>query len=82
MKIEEIEKIALEKYPITMVSIFTKRDLVDKNKERRVIFIDAYLMAIEDNKYTEDDMLKSFYAVIVAESNNGMNFERFIKTIK
>jgi hypothetical protein len=39
---EEVKKIALEKYPIEMVSIFTKMDFVDKNAERRIIFIEAY----------------------------------------
>lgn len=45
---EEIEKLAESKYPTTMVAIFTQRDLVDKNKERRKIFIEGYTECQED----------------------------------
>ncbi len=46
---EEIEKLALAKYPIEMVSIFTMRDKTDKNKERRKIFIETYQQALDEN---------------------------------
>lgn len=32
--------------------------------------------------YSEEDMLKSFMAGIKCESNNGKNFEQFIKQFK
>ena len=45
---EEIEQLALQRFPIEMVAIFTVRDKVDKNKERRKIFIETYTQCQED----------------------------------
>lgn len=60
---EEIEQLALQRFPIEMVVIFSKRDKVDKNKERRKIFIETYTQCQEnmaDKKYTEEDIRKAF----------------------
>lgn len=45
---EEIEQLALQRFPIEIVAIFTERDKVDKNKERRKIFIETYTQCQED----------------------------------
>ena len=47
-------------------------DLVDQAKE----------MEKQQQGYSEEDMLKSFMAGIKCESNNGKNFEQFIKEFK
>ena len=47
-------------------------DLVDQAKE----------MEKQQQGYSEEDMLKSFMAGIKCESNNGKNFEQFIKRFK
>jgi hypothetical protein len=39
-------------------------------------------MEKEQQGYSEEDMLKSFIAGIKCESNNGKNFEQFIKQFK
>jgi len=36
----------------------------------------------QERMYSEEDMLKSFMAGIKCESNNGKNFEQFIKQFK
>jgi hypothetical protein len=36
----------------------------------------------QERMYSEEDMLKSFMAGIKCESNNGQNFEQFIKQFK
>ena len=36
----------------------------------------------DKSKYSEEDMRKSFMAGIKCESNNGKNFEQFIKQFK
>jgi replicative DNA helicase len=53
---EEIEQLAEKEYPIEMVAIFTERDKVDKNKERRKIFIETYTQCQQDmaDKETQD----------------------------
>lgn len=47
-------------------------------------FIDGYSQCQKDKseKYTEDDMLKAFYAGIDSELTRGVNFETFIKKLK
>lgn len=40
-KQETIEEVAERLYPTTFVAIFTQRDKVDKNKERRHLFIEG-----------------------------------------
>lgn len=52
---EEIDKLAHELYPVEMVAIFTQRDRVDKNRERRKIFIEAYTHAQKDDEETIDE---------------------------
>jgi hypothetical protein len=39
-------------------------------------------MEKQQQGYSEEDMLKSFMAGIKCESNNGKNFEQFIKRFK
>jgi hypothetical protein len=39
-------------------------------------------MEKQQQGYSEEDMLKSFMAGIKCESNNGKNFEQFIKQFK
>lgn len=46
---EEIEQLSLDKYPVEMVEIFSKRGFVDKNEERRKIFIESYQQALDEN---------------------------------
>jgi hypothetical protein len=60
---EEIEQLALQRFPIEMVAIFTQRDRVDKNKERRKIFIETYTQCQEDTKQILLDFIKWSNAV-------------------
>ena len=60
---EEIERLALQRFPIEMVVVFSKRGKVDKNKERRKIFIETYTQCqkdMVDKKYTEVDLENAF----------------------
>lgn len=73
---EEIEQLAHELYPVVMVSIFTQRDKVDKNRERRIIFIEGYTQCQEDmdKKYTEEDMID---AIIYGSSLTTCNIKLY-----
>lgn len=61
---KEIEQLSLQRFPIEMVVIFSKRDKVDKNKERRKIFIETYTQCQKDmanKKYTEEDVINLMF---------------------
>jgi hypothetical protein len=48
------------------------------------LFIKGYTQSQEDmadKKYTEEDMLKSFWAGVDCEADNGKNFEQFINSL-
>ena len=74
MEKETVETVAETLYPITFVSIFTQRDKVDKNKERRKIWIEGakwqqermfelveeYNQMLIDHNVHEDHKEKSF----------------------
>lgn len=57
--IVDVEKLAEEKYPLTMVSIFTQTSLVDKNKERRNIFIEGFKASqqLNEKKFSEVEVV-------------------------
>ena len=65
---ETLEKAAERLYPTTFVAIYKLRDKVDKNKERRQIFIEGaksdaakdYWFNIfkQENIYSEEEVLK------------------------
>jgi hypothetical protein len=57
MKQETLEEVAERLYPTTLVAIFTQRDKVDKNKERRKIFI-------EGAKWQQEQILEFLYSEI------------------
>jgi hypothetical protein len=47
-------------------------------------FIHGYTQCqkdMADKKYTEEDMLKSFWAGVDCEADNGKNFEQFINSL-
>jgi hypothetical protein len=47
-------------------------------------FMHGYTQCQEDNadkKYTKEDMLKSFWAGVDCEAENGKNFEQFINSL-
>ena len=50
----------------------------------KAVYIKAYTQCQEDmadKKYTEEDMLKSFWAGVDCEAGNGKNFEQFINSL-
>jgi hypothetical protein len=70
---EEIEKMAEFQFP----SAITKEGC-------RFGFVKGYEKCQQDmanKKYTEEDMLKSFWAGVDCEAENGKNFEQFIKSL-
>ena len=70
-------------------------DTIEFDKADIEVFIDGIFNPAEPNQalkdaaercqermYSEEDMIKSFIAGIKCESNNGKNFEQFIKQFK
>jgi hypothetical protein len=74
-KQETLEEVAEKVYPINMMYGG------DNNAITRSIFIEGAKWQ-QERSYSEEDMLKSFMAGIKCESDNGKNFEEFIKQFK
>jgi len=90
MEKETVETVAETLYPITFVSIFTQRDKVDKNKERRKLFIEGAMWQAE-RMFNEEDLKEAFingvgsgkYQEKYGDNAKGcMNFEYFLNTLK
>ncbi len=80
---EEIEQLAESEYGTEIGSIRGSNPY-DLEKDRKNGFIKGYTQCQEDNKdkkYTEEDMLKSFWAGVDCEADNGKNFEQFINSL-
>jgi hypothetical protein len=77
---EEIEQLAKEYAKSLSIKInkteFTEYAILD--------FSNGYTQSQEDmadKKYTKEDMLKSFWAGVDCEADNGKNFEQFINSL-
>ena len=60
MKEETLEELAERLYPTTFVAIFTQKDKVDKNKERRKLLIEGAKWQQEQdrNKYSKEEVVE------------------------
>jgi hypothetical protein len=67
------EQAALELYPIEMVPIFTNKDLTDKNKERRRIFLEGASWEKAQNEWkTVDEETPPIHLEILVQSPTGI----------
>jgi hypothetical protein len=75
---KELAKLNLEERLLRLITW----NLGFKNQDRAIEIIKEYGFIKQKEMYSEEDMLKSFMAGIKCESNNGQNFEQFIKQFK
>lgn len=82
-KQETLEEVAERLYPTIFVSIFTQRDKVDKNKERRKIWIEG-AEYMQKQMYREEEVENIIYELFEDYASNYTNkaleeFENFKK---
>jgi hypothetical protein len=82
---DEVEKLAIEKYPVNMGEEWTEEGLaypLDFNYGFRQGFIEGYNKAKEKYKYTEEDIDKAYWAGMKFVGEDKGSYKEFIQSLQ